>query len=75
VSNGAKGMNSGLEFAAVAAGTVLSYTIFTFAVTKWRTSFRKEMNDSEFDATSRLVDSLINFETVKVRSSEALRLQ
>lgn len=60
----------GPSFAAVAAGTVGTYTIFTFGTTKWRTRFRKAMNDADTAASSRAVDSLLNYETVKYFGNE-----
>lgn len=57
-------------FAAVAASTVAIYTAFTFATTHWRTRFRKQMNDADSAATSKAVDSLLNYETVKFFGNE-----
>lgn len=45
---------------------MIAYTAFTIAVTRWRTQFRKDMNKLENEAGSRIVDALINYETVKV---------
>ena len=42
------------------------FTGFTFSVTKWRTKFRVQMNKADQDASNKAVDSLINYETVKV---------
>lgn len=47
-------------------GCVSVYCIFTFAITQWRTKFRVVMNRAENEAGSKAVDSLINYETVKV---------
>src|SRR6185437_8223783 len=44
---------------------VVAYTWFTFAITRWRIAFRREMNQSDTDANTKAVDSLLNFETVK----------
>lgn len=60
----------GSAFASVAAGTVATYTLFTFGTTHWRTRFRKEMNQADADASSRAIDSLLNFETVKFFGNE-----
>lgn len=60
----------GPEFAAVAAGTVATYAVFTFGTTHWRTRFRKEMNAADTAASSRAIDSLLNFETVKYFGNE-----
>lgn len=60
----------GPEYAAVAAGTVFTYTAFTLITTRWRTHFRTEMNRADTAASSRAVDSLLNFETVKYFGNE-----
>ena len=60
----------GPEFAALTAGTIATYTAFTFGVTQWRTKFRREMNRAEAEAGARAVDSLINYETVKYFNNE-----
>jgi len=58
---------------AVAATTLVmvgAYTWFTFAVTRWRVAIRREMNQSDTDANTKAVDSLLNFETVKYFNNE-----
>lgn len=60
------GINCGPEYAAVAFGCVGIYAAFTLAVTQWRTKFRVHMNRAENDAGNKAIDSLINYETVKV---------
>lgn len=37
---------------------------------QWRTQFRRQMNRAESQASSRAVDSLINYETVKYFDAE-----
>lgn len=54
----------GIAHANVAILTVAAYGIFTVGVTQWRTQFRRDMNRLENQASTRLVDSLINYETV-----------
>lgn len=60
----------GGQFALVTLGCIGSYAAFTFAFTRWRTKFRIQMNKAENQASSRSVDSLINFETVKYFNNE-----
>jgi ATP-binding cassette subfamily B protein len=50
---------------------VVAYTWFTFWITRWRIRFRREMNQSDTDANTKAVDSLLNFETVKYFGNEA----
>lgn len=42
------------------------YAIATLGITRWRTKFRHQMNQADNDAGNKAVDSLINYETVKV---------
>jgi ATP-binding cassette subfamily B protein len=49
---------------------IASYTYYSFAVTRWRIRFRREMNDSDTDANTKAVDSLLNYETVKYFNAE-----
>jgi ABC-type transport system involved in Fe-S cluster assembly fused permease/ATPase subunit len=47
-----------------------AYVWFTFAITRWRVKYRRDMNDSDTDANTKAVDSLINYETVKYFNNE-----
>ncbi len=49
---------------------VVAYVWFTFWITRWRIQFRREMNQSDTDASTKAVDSLLNFETVKYFNNE-----
>ena len=60
----------GTPYALVAIGTITSYTAFTVVVSNWRTEIRKKMNREETAAGGKVVDSLINYETVKLFSNE-----
>ena len=57
-------------FALVTLATVVGYGWFTIAITEWRTKFRREMNDSDTEANTKAVDSLLNYETVKYFGNE-----
>ena len=50
---------------------VVAYIWFTFIITRWRIQFRREMNESDTDASTKAVDSLLNYETVKYFNNEA----
>ncbi len=63
-------LNYEIWFAAIVAVSLVVYVGFTFAVTNWRTRFRREMNELDAKASSRAVDSLLNFETVKYFNNE-----
>jgi ATP-binding cassette subfamily B (MDR/TAP) protein 7 len=47
---------------------MVAYTGFTIATTSWRTKFRKQANAADNKAATVAVDSLINYEAVKVSS-------
>lgn len=49
---------------------VAAYVWFTFAITRWRIRFRREMNESDTEANTKAVDSLLNYETVKYFNAE-----
>jgi ATP-binding cassette subfamily B protein len=44
---------------------------FTYIATEWRISIRRRMNDSDNDANTKAIDSLLNYETVKYFVAEA----
>jgi ABC-type transport system involved in Fe-S cluster assembly fused permease/ATPase subunit len=50
--------------------TVALYMGFTYYATEWRISIRRRMNDSDNDANTKAIDSLLNYETVKYFSAE-----
>lgn len=62
--------NFGAAYAGVALATIGSYTAFTITVSNWRTGIRKAMNREEINASGKVVDSLINYETVKLFGNE-----
>lgn len=50
--------------------TVALYMWYTYVATEWRISIRRKMNDSDTDANTKAIDSLLNYETVKYFTSE-----
>ena len=52
--------------------TILAYMWFTFAASEKRIAIRREMNDSDTDANTKAIDSLLNFETVKYFGNEGV---
>ncbi|XP_037578117.1 iron-sulfur clusters transporter ABCB7, mitochondrial-like isoform X1 [Dermacentor silvarum] len=65
----------GGKFAAVTLGCIGTYSVFTFAITHWRTKFRIEMNKAENEAGAQSIDSLINYETVKYFNNEKYEVE
>jgi ATP-binding cassette subfamily B protein len=58
------------RFAAVTMVTVGIYVAFTVSVTQRRVTVRREMNDRDSEASTKAVDSLLNYETVKYFANE-----
>ncbi len=58
------------RFAAVTFVMILGFIALTFSITEWRIRLRREMNAADNDAGTKVVDSLINFETVKYFGNE-----
>ncbi|HEX2553943.1 MAG TPA: ABC transporter ATP-binding protein/permease [Microvirga sp.] len=54
----------------VVLAMVVVYLGYTYKATEWRISIRKQMNESDTDASSKAVDSLLNYETVKYFGAE-----
>src|SRR3972149_3158701 len=55
--------------------TVALYMWFTYVATEWRISIRRRMNDSDNDANTKAIDSLLNYETVKYFVAEERETQ
>jgi ABC-type transport system involved in Fe-S cluster assembly fused permease/ATPase subunit len=50
--------------------TVVIYMYYTYIATEWRIGIRRKMNDSDTEANTKAIDSLLNYETVKYFNSE-----
>ena len=62
----------GWIYVLVVLATVLLYVWFTFVASERRIPIRRDMNDSDTEAHSKAVDSLLNYETVKYFGNEEL---
>ena len=62
----------GFIYLAVVAATVALYTWFTVWASDWRISIRRDMNESDTDANTKAIDSLLNYETVKYFGNETM---
>ncbi|MBT3777041.1 MAG: ABC transporter ATP-binding protein/permease [Pelagibacteraceae bacterium] len=60
----------GYEYALITLVTITIYIVLTFTITQWRIQFRKDMNKADNDASTKMIDSLLNFETVKYFNNE-----
>jgi ATP-binding cassette subfamily B protein len=59
------------RYGAVVGLMILGYMGYTTAATNWRIRIRRAMNESDTDANTKAIDSLLNFETVKFFNAEA----
>ena len=57
-------------YVVIVLATVVAYMLFTFSASEWRIHIRREMNESDNDANTKAIDSLLNFETVKYFGNE-----
>ena len=60
----------GFAYAALTLGVLCVYIAWTLLVTEWRLKFRRAMNETDSEANTRAIDSLLNFETVKYFGNE-----
>jgi ATP-binding cassette, subfamily B, heavy metal transporter len=58
------------RFAAVTFGAVIVYIGFTVTITEWRMEIRRRANELDSRASTRAIDSLLNYETVKYFGNE-----
>src|SRR6202048_2680699 len=50
--------------------TVVLYMYYTYIATEWRIEIRRRMNDSDTEANTKAIDSLLNYEPVKYFGAE-----
>ncbi|MEO0545378.1 MAG: ABC transporter ATP-binding protein/permease [Pseudomonadota bacterium] len=62
----------GWEYVVVIGATVWAYSWFTVKASDWRIAIRRDMNNSDTDANSKAIDSLLNYETVKYFGNEGM---
>jgi ATP-binding cassette subfamily B protein len=62
--------NYGIQFAAITMASVVLYILFSMITTDWRTQFVREANKADSAASTRSIDSLLNYETVKYFTNE-----
>ena len=66
------GFAYGLSYVGVTAAVIWLYIWFTIRASDWRIAIRRDMNESDTDANSKAIDSLLNFETVKYFGNEQM---
>ncbi len=62
--------NYGIGFAAVIFFAILFYVVYSIIATEKRTRFVREMNLADSATSTRAIDSLLNYETVKYFTNE-----
>jgi ABC-type transport system involved in Fe-S cluster assembly fused permease/ATPase subunit len=63
-------LNYDIWFSVITVVALASYIVFTVMVTDWRTHFRRTMNELDSKASTKAIDSLLNYETVKYFGNE-----
>ncbi|WP_082512455.1 ABC transporter ATP-binding protein/permease [Afipia sp. Root123D2] len=63
------------RYVAITVVTVIAYMYFTYTATEWRIDIRRKMNDSDTEANTKAIDSLLNYETVKYFGAETREAQ
>ena len=58
------------RYALIVSLTVIAYMWFTTIASNWRIAIRRKMNESDTDANTKAIDSLLNYETVKYFGAE-----
>ena len=61
----------GLAFGLITFGSVVLYIVFSIVGTNWRNKFIRAANEADSNSSSRAIDSLLNYETVKYFTNEA----
>ena len=69
------GWQYSVYYALIVLLAVVSYVGFSVVATEWRTGFIRRANVAESRSSSRAVDSLLNFETVKYFGNEDYEAQ
>ena len=58
-------------YAVITLTTIGLYSYLTFTITEWRNVFRKRMNQADNEVSTKMIDSLLNYETVKYFNNES----
>ena len=60
----------GLAFGLITFASVVLYIVYSVVATNWRNKFIRAANEADSDSSSRAIDSLLNYETVKYFTNE-----
>jgi ATP-binding cassette, subfamily B, heavy metal transporter len=62
-------------YALITVIAVVIYILFTIATTEWRNKFVREANQADSSTSTRAIDSLLNYETVKYFNNETFEAE
>lgn len=62
--------NYGILFGAITFGSIVIYIWFSVVITNWRNKFVRAANEADSESSTRAIDSLLNYETVKYFTNE-----
>ena len=60
----------GYIYSFITFSTIFIFIVVTFKITQWRLEFRKKLNTADNNVSNTILESLINFETVKFFCNE-----
>jgi len=66
------GFAFGISYVIITALTIWFYIWFTVRASDWRIGIRRAMNESDTEASTKAIDSLLNYETVKYFGNEEM---
>ena len=61
------------RYVAITMAMIALYVAYTYVATEWRINIRRRMNDSDTDANTKAIDSLLNYELSLIHISEPTR--
>ncbi|MEM6711490.1 MAG: ABC transporter ATP-binding protein/permease [Pseudomonadota bacterium] len=62
-------------YSAIVAAIVVAFTWFTKVASDWRIAIRRQMNDADTESSTKSVDAMLNYETVKYFNNEAMEVK
>ncbi|MBA5724016.1 ABC transporter ATP-binding protein/permease [Liberibacter sp. Z1] len=65
----------GYTYVVVVALTIILYSWFTIQASNWRIGIFRKMNDLSHECNAKVLDALVNFETVKYFNSEKFEIK
>ncbi len=63
-------VNYGIAFGSVTLISIVSYIAFSIYTTNWRNKYVRAANEADSNSNTKAIDSLLNYETVKLFTNE-----